>query len=255
MIIKTILTSAILALTINVAYAGGKLSLYHWFEYIPEELLQKFESETGVDVTMDTFDSNESLLAALKAGKMGSYDLAVPGDYMVEIMAGEGMLDTIGEGELANKGNIEAQWLEASFDPGRKHSIPYQWGSTSFSVNRDVYKGNINTTDIIFNPPDELKGKINVLDSQGEVMALGSLHLGIPQCSKDREQLKALDSLLQSAKAHWASFGSDIAKDVLVSGDVAVGMIWNGFSSKAREEGANIEYSYPDQGYVVWMDN
>ena len=252
---KTIVVSAIFALSINVANAGEKLSLYHWFEYIPQELLDKFESETGIDVTMDTYDSNESLLAALKAGILGSYDLAVPGDYMVEILAGEGMLDTIGDGELKNKSNIESQWLDASFDRGRKHSVPYQWGSTSFSVNRDVYKGNINTTDIIFNPPDELKGKINVLDSQGEVMALASLHLGIPQCSNDRDQLKALDSLLQSAKTHWASFGSDIAKDVLVSGDVAVGMIWNGFSSKAREEGANIEYSYPDQGYVVWMDN
>ena len=230
---KTIVVSAIFALSINVANAGEKLSLYHWFEYIPQELLNKFESETGIDVTMDTYDSNESLLAALKAGKLGSYDLAVPGDYMVEILAGEGMLDTIGDGELKNKSNIESQWLDASFDRGRKHSIPYQWGSTSFSVNRDVYKGNINTTDIIFNPPDELKGKINVLDSQGEVMALASLHLGMPQCSNDRDQLKALDSLLQSAKTHWASFGSDIAKDVLVSGDVAVGMIWNGFSSKS----------------------
>ena len=253
--IKAIFASAILALSANIAFAGGKLSLYHWFEYIPAELLEKFESETGVDVTMDTFDSNEALLASLKAGKMGSYDLAVPGDYMVEIMAAEGMLDIINDGELKNKGNIESQWLAAAFDPGRKHSIPYQWGSTSFSVNRDVYKGNINTTDIIFNPPDSLKGKINVLDSQGEVMALASLHLGIPQCSNDRSQLKALDSLLQSAKENWASFGSDVAKDVLVSGDVAVGMIWNGFSSKAREEGANVEYAYPDQGYVVWMDN
>ena len=138
--------SAVLALSINIAHAGGKLSLYHWFEYIPAELLEKFESETGIDVTMDTFDSNESMLAALKAGKMGSYDLAVPGDYMVEIMTGEGMLDTIATGELKNKGNIEQQWLDASFDPGRKHSIPYQWGSTSFSVNRDVFKGNINTS-------------------------------------------------------------------------------------------------------------
>ena len=77
----------------------------------------------------------------------------------------------------------------------------------------------------------------------------------VPQCSTDREQLKALDALLQSAKPHWASFGSDIAKDVLVSGDAAVGMIWNGFSAKARAEGANIEYAYPRQGYVVWMDN
>ena len=247
--------AAALTLFAGQAMADGKLSIYHWFEYIPDELLAKFEAETGIEVTMDTYDSNEAMLAALKAGKMGSYDVAVPGDYMVEIMIGEGMLDTFDSSELSNFGNIEDQWVDVSFDPGRSHSIPYQWGSTSFSVNRDVYAGDINTTSILFDPPAELSGKINVLDSQGEVIALASLHLGIPQCSNDRDQLKALDDLLQSAKSHWASFGSDVAKDVLVSGDAAVGMIWNGFSSKAREEGANIEYSFPNEGYVVWMDN
>lgn len=235
--------------------AEGSLSIYHWFEYIPQELLDKFAEENDVKVTMDTYDSNESMLAALKAGKMGSYDVAVPGDYMVEIMRNEDMLDTFESSDLPNFGNMEEQWVDVDFDPGRKHSIPYQWGSTSFMVNRDVYTGDIRTTDIIFNPPAELEGKINVLDSQGEVLALASLHLGIPQCSQDREQLKALNALLQEAKPKWASFNSDGAKDVLVSGDAAVGMIWNGFGAKAREEGANVEYSYPSQGYVVWMDN
>ena len=32
-------------------------------------------------------------------------------------------------------------------------------------------------------------------------------------------------------------------------------MIWSGFSAKAREEGANVEYAFPKEGYVVWMDN
>ena len=253
--LRTLLGSATLSLMASAAFGEGKLALYHWFEYIPQDVLDTFEQRYNVDVTMDTYDSNEALLASLKAGTLGSYDLAFPGDYMVEIMAGEGLLDTIGEGELKNFGNIEAQWVDVAFDKGRKHSIPYQWGSTSFSVNRDVYKGNIQTTGIIFDPPAELSGKINVLDSQGEVMALASMHLGIPQCSTDREQLKALDALLQNASQHWASFGSDIAKDVLVSGDAAVGMIYNGFSAKAREEGANVEYAYPDEGFVVWMDN
>ena len=256
MLNKFALAAAAAAVTAaGMASAEGKLSIYHWFEYIPQELLDKFEAETGIEVTMDTFDSNEAMLANLKAGKMGSYDVAVPGDYMVEIMIGEGLLDEIAEGELANKGNIQPQWLDVSFDPGRKHSIPYQWGSTSFSVNRDVYAGDIRTTSIVFDPPDELKGKINMLDSQGEVMLLASMHLGIPQCTSDRDHLKALDDLLQSGKQHWASFNSDGAKDVLVSGDAAVGMIWNGFSAKAREEGANIEYSYPREGLIVWMDN
>ena len=237
------------------AQAEGKLSIYHWFEYMPQELLDKFAAEHGVEVTMDTYDSNEAMLASLKAGALGSYDVAVPGDYMVQIMAESGLLDAIAEGELSNMGNIEGQWVDVPFDPGRKHSIPYQWGSTSFSVNTDVYGGDINTTSIIFDPPEELRGKINVLDSQGEVILLANLHLGIPQCSTDRDQLRMLDELLQGAKQHWASFGSDIAKDVLVSGDAAAGMIYNGFSAKARLEGAPIKYAYPREGIIVWMDN
>ena len=118
-----------------------------------------------------------------------------------------------------------------------------------------MFKGDINTTDILFNPPDALKGKINMLDAQGEVILMAQLHLGQPQCSDDRDQLKKLDALLQAAKAHWASFGSDTAKDVLVSGDAAVGQIWNGFAARARIEGAPIEYAYPKEGYVAWMDN
>lgn len=239
----------------GAAQAEGKLSIYHWFEYIPQELLDKFAKEYDVEVTMDTYDSNEAMLAALKAGKMGSYDVAVPGDYMVEIMAGEGLLDTFDPSELSNHGNIQPQWLDVSFDPGRKSSIPYQWGSTSFSVNRDKFTGDINSTKMIFDPPAEVRGKINVLDTQGELLTLASIHLGIPQCSSDREQLKALNKLVQDAKAHWASFGSDTAKDVLVSGDAHVGMIWSGFSAKARNEGANVEYAYPKEGYIVWMDN
>ena len=252
---KLLTTTAALAFSASAAMAEGELVIYHWFEYIPQELLDKFTAETGINVTMDTFDSNEAMLASLKAGGMGTYDVAVPGDYMVNIMIGEGMLDEIADGELANKGNISAAWADPAFDPGRKHSIPYQWGSTSFSVNRDVYQGDINTTDILFNPPAELAGKINMLDSQGEVLAMASIHLDIPQCSTDREQLKALNDLLQGAKENWASFNSDNSKDILVSGDAAVSQIWNGFGAKARNEGANIEYAYPKEGYVVWMDN
>ena len=237
------------------AFAEGQLKIYNWFEYLPQDLIDKFEAETGVEVTMDTYDSNESMLASLKAGKLGDYDVAVPADFMVGIMAADGMLDSFTPAEMPNYANIAPQWLDVAFDPGRTHSIPYQWGTTAFSVNRDVYPGDISSLGIIFNPPAELKGKINVLDSQNEVLVLGSLYLGIPQCTTDRAQLKALSEMLVTAKADWASFGSDIAKDVLVSGDAAAGMIYNGFSAKARAEGANIEYSYPTEGNVVWMDN
>ena len=238
-----------------MSQAAGKLSIYHWFDYISQELLDEFSAETGIEVTIDTYTSNEAMLASLKAGKLGTYDIAVPSDYMVQIMIREGMLDEIGPGELTNAGNIEAKWMAVPYDPGRKYSIPYQWGTTSFAVNRDVYAGDINTTAILFDPPEVLRGKINVLDSQAEVLAMASLHLGIPQCVADREKLDALDALLQNAKPHWASFGSDTAKDALISGTAAASMIYNSLSIQARTAGANIEYAYPREGYIRWMDN
>ena len=250
-----LLLALILGVVPASANAAEKLSIYNWFEYMPDELLKKFTDETGIEVTQDTYDSNEAMLAALKAGALGDYDLAVPGDYMVKIMIEEGLLDGFDSAALKNFGNIEKKWLNVNFDPNRRHSIPYQWGSTSFSVDRNIYKGDIRTTDILFNPPPELAGKINMLDSQGEVLAMASIHLGIEQCTNDRAKLRKLNALLQNAKQHWASFGSDIAKDVLVSGDAAAGMIYNGFSAKARAEKAAIEYSYPRQGFIVWMDN
>lgn len=257
---KKFLTVSALAMSVagaatGVARAEGSLSIYHWFEYIPQELLDAFAAEYDVEVTMDTYDSNEAMLAALKAGKLGEYDVAVPGDYMVQILGDEGMLDTFEPSELANFGNIDPAWLDVSFDMGRKSSIPYQWGSTSFSVNRDAYEGPLDSWSLIFDAPDELKGKINVLDTAGETLTAASIYLGIPQCTSDRDQLKALNELVMTAKEDWASFGSDVAKDVLVSGDAAAGMIWSGFSAKARSEGAPIEYAFPEEGIIVWMDN
>ncbi len=97
--------------------------------------------------------------------------------------------------------------------------------------------------------------KINLLDSQSDLFALAALHMGFPQCSTDREQLKALNDMLMSAKEHWTSFNSDTAREVLVSGDVAVGQITDGFAAKARSEKETLKYAFPTQGYVVWMDN
>ena len=59
------------ALFASPAFAEGELKIYNFFEYLPQDLIDKFQAESGVTVTMDTFDSNESMLAALKAGKIG----------------------------------------------------------------------------------------------------------------------------------------------------------------------------------------
>jgi spermidine/putrescine transport system substrate-binding protein len=84
---------------------------------------------------------------------------------------------------------------------------------------------------------------------------MGLRYLGHPRCNDNEEQLRELNELMQNAKQHWKSFNSDGAKEVLVSGDVQAGMIWNGFGMRARLEKASLEYAYPKEGFTGWMDN
>ncbi len=234
--------------------AEGKLNIYNWFDYLPQELIDKFSKEHNVEVTMDTYDSNESLLAKLKSGVTG-YDVAVPGDYMVAIMIQEGMLEKIDAATFDNFKHMDPNFIDVYFDPGRHYSVPYQWGTTGFMVDTAVYDGDIDTLEIIFNPPAELQGKINMLKDVNDVLNAGLRYLGYETCNSNPEQLKALNELLNNAKPHWLSFNSDGAKEVLVSGDAAVGQIWNGFGMRARAEKPTLKYAYPKEGFTGWMDN
>ena len=236
------------------AQAAGRLAIYNWFDYLPQELIDKFSKEYDVEVTLDTYDSNETLLARLKAGVTG-YDIAVPGDYMVKILIDEGLLEKSEPNKLPNFVNVDPAWVDVYWDPGRHYSIPYQWGTTSFMVDTNVYDGDIDTLAILFDPPAELSGRINMLKDVNDVLNAGLRYLGFPRCNDNPEQLKALNDMLLGAKKHWLGFNSDGAKEVLVSGDAAAGMIWNGYGLRARLEKPSLKYAYPREGFTGWMDN
>ena len=69
----------------GTAFAGGELFLYNWSDYTAPDLIKKFEKETGIKVTLDIYDSNETLLAKMKSGG-GAYDIYRISAAMAEIL-------------------------------------------------------------------------------------------------------------------------------------------------------------------------
>ena len=119
---------------------AGELHFYNWGNYTDPKVLEKFTAETGIDITLDGYDSNDMMLAKVKAGGSG-YDLAVPSGFMVKIMTDEGLIQKAGVNQMANFKNVEDQWVDVYFDPGREYSVPWQWGSTGISLNTKYYDG------------------------------------------------------------------------------------------------------------------
>ena len=138
---------AVIVLFSSSAMSAGQLNLYNWVDYTPPELISKFEKETGIKVNIDSYDSNETLLAKLKSGATG-YDVVVPSQNFVTIMVSEGMLEKISVKSMANYENVDKRWKNPPWDPNQDYTAPYQMGTTSFSINMDGYDGNEGGTEV-----------------------------------------------------------------------------------------------------------
>ncbi|WP_246008513.1 extracellular solute-binding protein [Afifella aestuarii] len=235
------------------AQAAGDLYIYTWGEYTPPALVEKFEQQYDVDVHIDTYDSNETMLAKLKAGAAG-YDVIVPGDYMVAILIKEDLLAKVEPNKMSNFDNIEERWRDVYWDPGRQYTVPWAWGTTSFVVDTDVIKGDPNTLAQLFDPEDAAKGSINMLRDVNDVINASLRYLNLPRCNANPDDMKKVLDLLMKQKQWVKSYNSE-TKELLVSGEALVSMSWNGYAMRARDEKPSLVYAYPKEGYTGWMDN
>ena len=245
--------AAAMMLSAFPAVAGGDLHIFNWSDYTNPKLIEKFQNETGIKVTMDTYDSNETMLAKVRAGGTG-YDIVVPSDYTVKIMIEEGMLAETKPNEMANFKNVKPEFVDIYWDKGRNYTVPWQFGTTAFVVNTDKYKGDINTLAILFDPPPELKGRINMLDDEMSVIHAAERYLGVPRCGGDPANLKKVNDLLERAKPNWRTFSFDTSVK-MTSGDVDAGQVWNGMAHRIRLKMPTVKYAYTKEGMEGWMDN
>src|SRR5262245_60623316 len=165
--------------------ADGELQIFNYGSYTSPELIKKFEETYKIKVTITDYDSNDTALAKVKAGGQG-FDIVVPSASFVPIWISEGLVEETRPDLMENFKNVDPRWVDVSFDKGRRYSVPWQWGTTGVIVNRKVYAGDPNTSAIFLDPPDTLKGKINVLPEMADVMHLAIKYVGGEPCTGDK---------------------------------------------------------------------
>ena len=136
---------------------------------------------------------------------------------------------------MANFKNVKFDFVDVYFDKGRNYSVSWQWGTTGVSVNTKTYGGDVDTWSVIFNPPEELKGKINVVPEMNDVINAALFYKGYDYCNSNKAELKDINDMLLSAKEHWISmeYGN---VERFSNEDIHAGVNWNGASMRARTE-------------------
>jgi len=237
----------------GLAQAEGELNIFNWGNYTSPDLIKKFEEAYKVKVTITDYDSNDTALAKARQGGTG-FDIVVPSQNYVPIWIQEGLVQEVDAGQMENAKNIAPEWADPEFDKGRKYSVPWAWGTVGVVVNTDVYKGPIDTWGIIFDTPEELKGKVNLVPEMNDVMHAAIVYNGGKLCSDDKEILKKARDTLVKAKPNWISMEYNTI-DKMVAGDMAASSDWNGSALRQRLQKPSIHYGYPKEGFALWSDN
>jgi len=235
------------------AQAAGELNIYNWGNYTNPKLIEKFEKEFDVKVTLTDYDSNDTALAKVKAGGHG-FDIVVPSANYVPIWVREGLLLEARPDQMPNFKNVEERWVDVPWDPGRHYTVPWQWGTTGVAVNKSAYSGDPNTASIFLDPPEELVGKVNVVPEMADVIAMSIMYVGGKPCTSDKDVLKKVRDTLMAAKPKWLSMDYGMTEK-LSKGDVMASVNWNGSTFRARLVNPDVVYGYPKEGYPVWMDS
>ena len=127
-------------LRLRQAGEDRSLHIYTWADYFKPELVQRFEKENDCKIVIDTFDSNESMYAKIKAGATG-YDLLIPSSYMVKIMSNQGMLQPLDHAKLPNLKHVDPDYLKIAMDPEMHHSVPYMLTNTGIAYLKEQGPG------------------------------------------------------------------------------------------------------------------
>lgn len=235
------------------AESNGELNVFVWTEYVSDAAFQAFEKETGIKVNVSTFSSNEDMLSKFKSEAEGTYDVLLPSDYAVEYLIAQDKLMELDKEKLPNIKNINSTYLDPSYDPGNKYSMPYEGGVACIAVNKSKVEKEITSYADLFDP--SLAGKVVVLDDYRAIIGITARSLGYSMNETDDAKLAEIQEKLLTIKDNVKLYDSDSPKSALISGDCTVGMVWSAEVALSMDENPDIDIVYPEEGAYVFLDN
>lgn len=235
------------------ATGDNVLNFANWGDYIDPALIKKFEKETGYHVNQETFDSNEAMYTKIKQGGT-HYDLTVPSEYMVEKMAHDKLLIPLDKSKLSGMNNFGSDFMNQSFDPGNKYSIPYFWGTLGIIYNDKFIKpGTIKHWNDLWST--KYKGQIMLIDSARDIMGMSLVSMGKSMNTTDTPTLAAAKAKLDTLSPNVKAVVADEIKMYMENNEAPLAVDWSGEASEMLYENSHLHYVVPTEGSNLWFDN
>ncbi|MCB5161197.1 extracellular solute-binding protein [Marinomonas algarum] len=259
---KTSVLSIAIALSMSAsAQAAEELRLLTWGGYAPQNVIDLFEKETGIEVKV-TNSNNEEMISKLRATRGSGFDLAQPSqDRVLGAQKDHKIYKPLDLSKI-DRAQFIPSMLSAtegqSTLKGEVYAVPHVWGSSGLVVNRADAADIKDYTDLC---NAAYEGKVSYRLKRptliGFAYAMGEDPFAAYSDEDKYQQImdkvgQKLMDCKDNVKTYWS--GGDALLNLMRSGETVAAMAWDAGGWKLNQENADITFVAPASGALGWID-
>lgn len=256
-----IMLSTVAIVALSTTAQAETLRLLTWGGYAPDEVIAKFEAETGHTVEV-TKSNNEEMIAKLRATNGGGFDLAQPSqDRIAGPQAEFGIYKPLDLSKIDTSlfipSMLEATKGNTTYE-GEVYGVPHIWGTSGLIVNSAEASDIKDYTDLC---NESVAGKVSYRLKRATLTGFAFAMGMDPFAAYDDEAaykdiLDKVEAKLIECKANVKAYwdGGDEIKNLLRSGEVVAAMAWDTGGWQLNADNADINYVAPESGALGWID-
>jgi spermidine/putrescine transport system substrate-binding protein len=256
--------------------SSGQVNVFAWGDYVQQNMIDKFEADSGIKVNLSTFGSNDEAEQKLKAAGGSGFDIIFPSVTNVpNYKADDGsmLLAEIDESRV-NMDNIIPSMVRDSIQlggvqRGQRVALPFDWGTEAVTFNSAVMPlaedevsfgslwGPDLTGKVAFRQKSVIMGTGLYLDATGAVPS--NRMLDVYKSEDDAKRVwDAVAAYIIENKQNVGAFWNNAteATNAFTEAGCVIGQTWDTTGIKLGwDVDPAWKYRMPIEGGITWMDS
>lgn len=222
------------------------LNLYTWDGMFPQEVLDAFTAETGIEINYVFFDTDETMLAKLEAAGGGEYDVIIADDYIVEPAVNEGLVKKLDKSLLTNIGNVNPYYQGQFYDPTDEYTVPYGAGIIELVYYPEKVGFEIRSYEDLWD--ESLAGRVGVIGNYRVVNGMALKVLGYSFNTTDAGELSEAGELMTRLSPNVRIINDNYLNDNLLSGEIDAALMYTSQATLACTSDPKVKAVLPESG-------
>lgn len=253
---------ATLLLCASCAKKTPALNLLVWEGYADPSFVKAFEEQHHCKVSASYMGSSDELVAKLRGGSAGTYDVISPSSDVATSIATTGLATALDLSKIPGYNQLSPQLTSLPLvrANGQVYGIPFMWGPDPLIYDTTVFASPPESWNLLWDP--KYRGKISVWDDLSTVyMTAQVLGFDKPDPSRlynlDDQQLEAVKKKLLELKPNirkmWSTGGE--LTNLFQNHEVVAAMGWPLMTNQLRKINFPVGETIPKENTTGWIDH